>query len=193
MQVRNLNPSLSSQALGKARHDGVEPGGGVQEAQIVPPPPPKPDKDSSGGGLTGQLLSGDSLVAIAVEADAPPSPPETHGKSASSPAQQARAAIAEHPELGEMPFGQVVSLIARGQPLPIAPLPSSSAGEGTDPAPVVSADDSVTAVVPTVETGGVIDLPPAEVPPIGTIEAEPATGDPAAADTEGQLLESLIA
>ena len=34
------------------------------------------------------------------------------------PSQQARAAIADNPELAGLPFGQIVSAIARGEPLP---------------------------------------------------------------------------
>ena len=34
------------------------------------------------------------------------------------PAQQAREAIAANPELAGLPFGQVVSALARGEPLP---------------------------------------------------------------------------
>ena len=34
------------------------------------------------------------------------------------PSQQARAAIAANPELAGLPFGQIVSAIARGEPLP---------------------------------------------------------------------------
>lgn len=75
MQVGKLNPTLVSQTSGKPRQEGGEPSE-VQSIQVVPPPPPKADKDSSGAGLTGQLLAGESILAAAVEADAPPSPLE---------------------------------------------------------------------------------------------------------------------
>lgn len=52
------------------------------------------------------------------------------------PAQAARAALVDHPELGNQPFGKLVSAFARGMPLPPAP---TSAPE-TVPAPVVSQD-----------------------------------------------------
>ena len=40
-----------------------------------------------------------------------------------SPAQAARVAIADRPDLAEQPFGQLVSLIARGEAIPAAPMP----------------------------------------------------------------------
>jgi hypothetical protein len=59
-----------------------------------------------------------------------------HGKAASSPAAQARAAIADNPDLASVPFGHIVSQIARGE----TPVVSS---EGEPEAPTPPAPENV--------------------------------------------------
>lgn len=56
------------------------------------------------------------------------------------PAQQARAALAANPELGDLPFGALVSAIARGEPLPT---PVSSSQSNEDPAPPPVTDEPI--------------------------------------------------
>lgn len=102
------------------------------------------------------------------------------------PAQQARAALAANLGLGDLPFGALVSAIARGEPLPTVsssqsneePAPPPVTDEPTDTPPVdlTSADQSPT-------TGELIDelanalvsdplieeiLNPADVPSLST-------------------------
>jgi hypothetical protein len=62
---------------------------------------------------------------------------EVNEKSQSTPAFEARKALADHPELADIPFGQVVSLLARGLPLPTDPPPSDGGGEDNPPTEVV--------------------------------------------------------
>lgn len=47
-------------------------------------------------------------------------PSEQTDKSDFNPAKAARAALAERPDLAGKPFGHLVSLFARGLPLPVA-------------------------------------------------------------------------
>jgi hypothetical protein len=61
------------------------------------------------------------------------------------PAQQARAALADNPELGALPFGALVSAIARGEPLP-TPVSSWQSNEEPEP-PLVT--DELTDTPPT--------------------------------------------
>lgn len=59
-----------------------------------------------------------------------------HGKAENSPAAQARAAIADNPELADAPFGRIVSQIARGETPVVPPEEESAATDApTPPAP----------------------------------------------------------
>ena len=53
------------------------------------------------------------------------------------PAQQARAALADNPDLGNRPFGAIVSRIARGEPLPT----SDSSSQPNEPVPSPVSDE----------------------------------------------------
>jgi hypothetical protein len=61
-----------------------------------------------------------------------------HGRSGDKipPAQQARAAILDNPELADQPFGALVSRIARGEPLQFNSTPPSDTATTADPASV---------------------------------------------------------
>jgi len=48
----------------------------------------------------------------------PPSPPPAQSGQQTNPAHAARAALVERPDLANKPFGSLVSLFARGLPLP---------------------------------------------------------------------------
>jgi hypothetical protein len=87
-----------------------------------------------------------------------------------SPAQQARAAIADHPELADLAFGHIVSAVARGEPLPTVTSESQHDEDSTldplldepTPHPMIEspvADDLSTAdhLIPNVPTNPVTD------------------------------------
>jgi hypothetical protein len=89
-----------------------------------------------------------------------------------SPSQQARAAIADHPELADLPFGQIVSAIARGEPPPtVASVSQHDEGSALDPVfdePTIqpatespAAEDVLTAdhLISNVPTNSVTDEP----------------------------------
>ena len=88
------------------------------------------------------------------------------------PSQQARAAIAANPELAGLPFGQIVSAIARGEPL------STVAAD--------SLDDEETALEPAVDeptTQPVTDSPAEDIDPtvdnlVADVPATAPTTDP---------------
>ena len=60
------------------------------------------------------LVSTDTLLSVIEQGQ----DEKNHGKSANSPAHQARQAIADNPQLATLPFGKVVSLISRDLALP---------------------------------------------------------------------------
>jgi hypothetical protein len=73
--------------------------------------------------------------------------PLARGRSGETPAARARALVAEHPELADRPFGQIVSALARGLEVDLgaddpAEVPADGADEGTVAA--APADDETT-------------------------------------------------
>jgi hypothetical protein len=88
------------------------------------------------------------------------------GKSASSPAHQARAFIADHPEFAGMPFGHVVSQFARGQ----TPLVDTSGDTTTPP---VDTTDSGTPSDNSTQTGDVTPPVDGSIPPTNTASDVP--------------------
>ncbi len=88
----------------------------------------------------------------------PPDATEGPGKSASSPAHQARAANFASGAQSSVPFGSIVSAIARGLELPVpdpdtdaATAPDEAAAENSEPVPVESDDDTGPTVNPLEE------------------------------------------
>jgi hypothetical protein len=81
------------------------------------------------------------------------------------PAQQAREAIAAHPELAGLPFGQIVSAIARGEPLPSVAAESQHEEEPVQD-PAVDETTSQPVTEPAVDIATVDEL----------ISSVPATG-----------------
>jgi len=71
----------------------------------------------------------------------PPQPGPSQGHS--NPAQSARTALVDRPDLAAKPFGSLVSLFAKGLPLP----PFENAGE-TDPAVSPDASDDLSQSTP---------------------------------------------
>jgi hypothetical protein len=74
-----------------------------------------------------------------------PQPSDQTGgnKQPANPAQSARAAVIDRPDLSSKPFGSLVSLFARGLPLP----PSENAGDlelSSDGGIVASSDNPAT-------------------------------------------------
>jgi hypothetical protein len=50
-------------------------------------------------------------------------------KRAMNPAKAARAALVDRPDLAGKPFGHLVSLFARGLPLPVSEIPAAPSSE----------------------------------------------------------------
>ena len=71
-------------------------------------------------------------------------PPPAQNSQATNPAQVARAALVDRPDLASKPFGSLVSLFARGLPLP----PIENADDANPAAEDVTPDNSQT---PTTE------------------------------------------
>ncbi len=65
-----------------------------------------------------------------------------HGKNPNSPAHQARELIATYEELGRLPFGQVVSTLARGED-PVSRFVGGTEPPVTDPVAGAPADEAV--------------------------------------------------
>jgi hypothetical protein len=93
------------------------------------------------------LVSGDTLVVITAMASAHGENASTEDdQSAESPVFAARGAIAENPSLGTLPFGRLVSAIARGfdptSLLTEAPRASSPDGTAAEDAEINAPDPS---------------------------------------------------
>jgi hypothetical protein len=79
------------------------------------------------------------------------------------PAQQARAALVADPSLAALPFGAIVSAIARGEPLPIAaPLLEPAVEPAPDPVEEELPTQPVDAPLPEDVGPTTVDLTPTE-------------------------------
>ena len=115
----------------------------VHKKFTQPAPAETPTTESGEGALapvapisSPPTLSPGTLGA-AIEAQSP-------GRSGETPAARARALIAEHPELAEQPFGQIVSRLARGLEIP---LPADEPEQAEEPAPAVADEDPTVAPI----------------------------------------------
>ncbi|MBN8530864.1 MAG: hypothetical protein J0L97_03250 [Alphaproteobacteria bacterium] len=106
------------QANGLGQNAGAEAAAPRHSAVVSTHNPvlPKPLAVASASSGTETSATEDEVIDTVVLSE------EAKGKSSNSVAARARAAIAEHPELGDLKnFGKVASLIARGLDLPITP------------------------------------------------------------------------
>jgi len=70
----------------------------------------------------------------------PPQTSPAQGRQDANPAFSARAALTDRPDLANKPFGSLVSLFAKGLPLP----PMEDAGEVSTPTEPATVDSSET-------------------------------------------------
>ncbi len=122
--AQGLGPATPA---GRAADDGdagaqVVPGLAVAEAAKSLSAPSAP--------LSTETLETTLAAQAADEAPAAAGGDAAPGRSGETPAAAARALIADDPGLAELPFGQVVSALARG----LDPAPSGDGGDGSDAA-----------------------------------------------------------
>lgn len=85
------------------------------------------------------ISAGHSQAVFHRQSVTPPvTPPPVPNGQQTNPAHAARAALVDRPDLATKPFGSLVSLFARGLPLP----PMENADDTNSPAEDVIADNS---------------------------------------------------
>jgi hypothetical protein len=129
--ILNVSPISTVLPLHPPKTRGIEDALSDKPAAVGQPAPQGPRISSV---ISPALLSAETKkhLTFAVQDIAS----ESEHAHKTPPAQEARAALAANPELGDLPFGALVSAIARGEPLP-GPASSSNPEEDTTAPPVV--------------------------------------------------------
>lgn len=196
MRIDSHPATLPDQALGSSKNPkGQQNGLGAKSSGE---PPASQVSDASNGVRPvnpAPLLSSGTIVAISettsdlqgevqTSTAAPdPVPASTApGRSGETPSAKAREAIAQNPELENLPFGRVVSLIARG--LPVEDLVQVPEGETVE----VDATETPVEVIETGSEVGNSDGESVEFPTISSTD----TGDTAGDTAESDLVDALV-
>lgn len=118
------------------------------------------------------------------------------GKSGNSPAHQARAAVAAHPELAGLPFGQVVKAVNHGtlDSLVTPPAPETGEGEAVDPLATEGQADPAGIVASEDETPAVTDdMAPDEATESGNAVSTSGTDGAQAEENTGIMPQQIVA